>query len=67
MTPNEIRAELVRRGITVTAIAKEKNVAVPSVSQNISGVRETRHIQEHIAARIDRTYEQVFPVTKEAA
>ena len=64
MTPNEIKAELVLRGIAVTKLAKEIKVAVPSVSQNISGVRATRHIQEHIAKRIERSWEQVFPVTK---
>jgi len=70
MEANDIRAEMVRRKITVVSIAKHLGIAHPSVSMVMSGRRSTRYVQEAIAAAIERPVEEVFPKnqeTKEAA
>jgi len=65
MKANDIRAELIRRGIKITRIAKELGIARPSVSQVIAGKTATKYIQEHIAGLIGLPVTSVFPVDKE--
>jgi predicted transcriptional regulator len=58
---NQIRAELVRRGITVTSIAKQLGVSQPYVSQHLSNVRNTARIRQAIAAAIDQPVHEIWP------
>ena len=66
MTPNDIRAELIRRGIRVKDIAADLQVDRSTVSNIISGKRRSRRIAEHIAARLALPYGRVFPVSKQS-
>ena len=61
MQPNEIRAELIRRGITVTSIAKQEAVSQPYVSQHLTRVRKNFRIREAIARAIDRPVHEIWP------
>lgn len=69
MSPNEIRAELVRRGIQRQAIAAQLGIANAGVSQVISGVKKTPRVRAAIAAAIGQPVEEVFPtlISQEAA
>lgn len=61
MSPNEIRAELVRRGIERQQIAAQLGIAKAGVSQVISGVKKTPRVRHAIAEAIGMAVEQVFP------
>ena len=61
MKPNEIKAALVLRGITVTSIARSLGVVRPNVSQTIGGIRRTARIRQAIADAIELPVRQVFP------
>lgn len=69
MQPNEIRAELLRRNITVNSIASDLGVAQSSVSQVIHRDKpwgkETPHIQEYIASKIEKTVSEIWPESVE--
>lgn len=68
MKPNEIRAALVLRGITVTSIADRVGAKRPNVSMVISGARPTQRIRAAIAEAIGKPVDKVFPPdNKEAA
>lgn len=61
MQPNEIRAELVRRGITVTSIARQEAVSQPYISQHLNGARHSIRIRRAIAQAIDRPIHEIWP------
>jgi predicted transcriptional regulator len=61
MKPNEIRAELVLRKITLVSIAKKLGIAVPSVSQVLVRKRTTAYVREAIAEAINKPVSEVFP------
>ena len=66
MQPNEIRAELLRRNITVTSIADDLGIAMQSVTQVIVGDnktwgKKTPHIREYIASKIGKEVAEVWP------
>ena len=61
MQPNEIRAEMMRKNITVTSIAKKLDVKQPTVSQVIYGVRRTLRIREEIAMGIGKPVSEIWP------
>lgn len=63
MKQNEIRAELVRRGVKTVDIAAECNVARPSVSHVIAGRRSTLHIRKAIAKAIEKPVSEIWPET----
>lgn len=69
MKPNEIRAALLLKNITLAEIAKQLGVHRPHISAVIYGNRPTRYVREAIAKAIDLPVEQVFtdPQSKEAA
>lgn len=60
MTPAEIKAELIRRGISMTEIAHETGTSVPEVSMCISGAKLYYKIRKHIARRPGRKITDVF-------
>ncbi len=61
MKPNEIRAELLLKGIRPTMIARKLKVSRAAVSNVISGKFKSIRIQEEIAQLIDRTVEEIWP------
>lgn len=61
MKPNEIRAELLLKGIRPTMIADKLKVSRAAVSSVISGKLKSMRIQEEIAQQIDRKVEEVWP------
>lgn len=61
MTPNEIRAELVRRGIRQSDIARTIKVTRAAVSHVIAGRTRAKRIRLLIAAAIERPVADVWP------
>lgn len=56
----EIKAELIRKGHSLTDIANEAGITVSQVSQCISGEGRYERIREIIARRLGKTVDQVF-------
>lgn len=54
MTPRKIRALLVEKGITLTAIAKDLNVSVAAVSMAISRTSGSAKIRAEVAKRLNK-------------
>jgi predicted transcriptional regulator len=69
MKANDIRAELVRRNISMVSVARSIGVSQPAVSQIISGKKTSSRIRQAIAKAIGKPVDEVFPepVTEEAA
>lgn len=63
MSPNEIKAELVRRGIKIKDIAHQAGVSGEAVTMAISGkyTYRGRRIRPYIARAIDRTVSEIWP------
>ncbi|SEP25052.1 hypothetical protein [Propionispora vibrioides] len=61
MQPNEIRAELLLKGIRPAMIANQLQVSRAAVSNVISGKFKSIRIQKEIAQRIDRTVKEIWP------
>ena len=59
MQPNEIRAELLLKGIRPAMIANQLQVSRAAVSNVISGKFKSIRIQKEIAQRIDRTVKEI--------
>lgn len=67
MSPADRKAELVRHGRKITAIARELGVSISHVSLVVSGHRRSPLIERAVADAISRPVDQVFPCRKEAA
>lgn len=63
MTPNEIRAELVRKGIMIKDIAKKAGVSPEAVSMTISDRSRYKgyKIRPYIAKAIGRKVDEIWP------
>ena len=63
LSPNEIRAELILRGIRVKDIAKEAGVAPEAVSMAISGKSRNKgyRIRPFIAKALGRNTGEIWP------
>lgn len=61
MAPNDIRAELIRRGIRQADIARELGIHRVTVNQVIRGVGTSRRVAERIADILGRPVPVVFP------
>lgn len=61
MSPREIRAELMLRGIKQQEIADSLGVSASHVSHVIDGKRTSERVQRAIAKAIGRPVHQVFP------
>lgn len=66
MKANEIRAEMLRNNITVTSIARSENVAIPTVSQVISGVRKNPRIRQAISSAVKIQVSDLWPEQESA-
>lgn len=60
MKPNEIKAEIMRRGLSLTSIAAEAKCTMPEISMCISGDRIYPRIRRIIASRLGKPVERVF-------
>lgn len=60
MNPSKIKALLVERDITITAIARELGVSQPSVSLTIKKRGRSYRIEKHIADILHRRYEDLW-------
>ncbi|HAP93860.1 MAG TPA: transcriptional regulator [Desulfotomaculum sp.] len=63
MTHNEIKAELVLRGIKIKDIARQAGVSGEAVSMAIAGkyAYQGRRIRPYIARAIGRTESEIWP------
>lgn len=60
MEVNEIRAELVRQGISQVSIAKKLKITRGAVNGAISRKRKSRRIQRIIAKILKRPYSEIW-------
>lgn len=60
MKPNDIRAEIMRRGLSLTSIAADAKCTVPEISMCISGDRIYPHIRRVIAECLEKPVKKVF-------
>jgi len=65
METQDIRAELVRRKISIKTIASQLGVTSPSVSQVISRKAVSAKIRKAIAQAINKPVQEVFPENQE--
>lgn len=61
MKPHEIRALLVKKQIKQIDLATELGVTLPAVNGVINGYWLSRRVCEHIAKRLKRPVEKLFP------
>jgi lambda repressor-like predicted transcriptional regulator len=60
MTPNEIRAEIIRKGSSLTKIAAKAKCTVPEISMCISGDRIYPKIRKVIARELGKRVDAIF-------
>lgn len=58
--PNEIRAELLRKGLSYNVIALETGGSLPEISMCVSGERIYPHIRKAVARHLDRSESEIF-------
>ena len=61
MTPSEIKAALVLKGVKMNEIAHKCNVRPTTVSQVIAGRTKSIRIQFEIARTIERDFHEIWP------
>jgi len=63
MTPREIRAEMVLRGVKLVDIAREAGVTVGRVHQTIYNIGRNKgyQVRPYIAKAIGKTVEEIWP------
>lgn len=60
-TPRDIRAELVRSGVTQAEIARALNRSTALVGQVIDGRTVSDHVRREIALRLGVSVEEIWP------
>lgn len=60
MTPEERKAELVRRKTTAAAVARSLGVARAHVSQVLAGTRRSPRVESEVARIFEMAVEDVF-------
>lgn len=60
MTPVEIKVELLRKGVTLAAIAADLNLTAGHVSQVVWGKRRSAPVEEAVARAIGKPVGKVF-------
>jgi lambda repressor-like predicted transcriptional regulator len=60
MTPNEIRSEIMLKGLSLTRIAAKAKCTLPEISMCISGARIYPEIRRVIARQLGRKVAEVF-------
>lgn len=64
MHPEQIKAELRMKGVTLTALADECAVSRSMVTQVIYGVSRSRHIAQRISKIIGKPVGTIWPMPK---
>jgi len=64
MHPEQIKAELRMKGITLTALADECDVSRSMVTQVIYGVAKSQHIAKRISEIVGKPVGTLWPVPK---
>jgi lambda repressor-like predicted transcriptional regulator len=67
LSPNDRKAELVRRGVSMSEIARRLEVTPQHVSQVISGDRRSTPVEAAVAAAIGMAVAEVFEPATAAA
>lgn len=71
MSPREIKAELILRGVSVQEIAKAAGVTQPAVTQTIYQYKGNSfkgyRIREYIAQALGRSVDEIWPDQREAS
>lgn len=60
LSPNQIKARLIERGISQTAIARRLGVSNITVAVVIGGYGRSRRIMEYIASKIGLSFNEVW-------
>lgn len=60
MKPREIKADLIRKGISLQDIADKAGCSLPQVSMCISGNGLYMHVRELIAKSLDKEIHEIF-------
>jgi lambda repressor-like predicted transcriptional regulator len=60
LKPQEIKAEIMRRGLSLTSIAAEADCTLPEISMCITGYRIYPRIRRIIASRLGKPVERIF-------
>jgi transcriptional regulator with XRE-family HTH domain len=63
MTPLERKIELMRREVTMAAIARQLGVSKAHVSQVVAGLRRSPNVERAVAEAIGRPRARVFPAS----
>ena len=62
MTPDYIRAELIRRGVTLVDIARTLDVNRRTVSNVVRGKNRSRRVEDEISRVLGLRRDELFPV-----
>lgn len=62
MTPADRKAELVRRGKSISSVARELGVVAAHVNQVVNDKRRSLRVEQAIADAIEMPVEEVFAV-----
>lgn len=65
METNEIKAELIIKGVSITNLAKNLLVSQPFVSQVIHGTRKNTRVRQAIAKAIGKKISEVWPTASQ--
>lgn len=60
MKPADRKAELVRRGKSISSVARELDVAASHVNQVVNDKRRSPRVEQAIAAAIEMPVDEVF-------
>ena len=61
MSPNAIYAELIRRDVRQTDVARDLGLAPSTVNNVVRGARKSRRVAERIAEIIETPFHVAFP------
>jgi lambda repressor-like predicted transcriptional regulator len=61
MTPREIKAALILKGVTQVAIAKKLDVTPTLVCNTIKGTEDNAKVRRAIAAELGRPVREIWP------
>lgn len=67
LTPNDRKAELLRKGLTMSAVARQLEVSANHVALVVAGKRRSPRVEQAIADAIGIPVRKVFPAERTAA
>jgi len=63
MPPNEIRIEMIRKGVTQSGLARDIGVSVQGVHMTIEGKSVSHRVRTAVAEAIGKDLKEVWPST----